>query len=101
LQDLVGADGGYVYLPTGSTVVLTATERPDAPLRERRAAHTCGGAATVDSNDTALVRYALQPGDTSSAGVFDIAITATYPTGEVLTWPSSPDPPYGLTMTLA
>jgi hypothetical protein len=98
---LVGGDGGYVHLPCGSAITLLAVEKPDAPLRERRERRRFGRVAALDPEDASLVRYVLRPGDTSSAGTFDLALTVTYTTGEILTWPSSPDSPYGLTMTIA
>jgi hypothetical protein len=57
---LIRGDGGYVYLPAASTVVLTATERPDTPLCERRATRKFGGVAVVDGANASLVRSVRQ-----------------------------------------
>jgi hypothetical protein len=46
------------------------------------------------------VRYVLQARDTRHAGTFDVILTVCYPTDEMLTWPSSPNPHHGLTMTI-
>ena len=84
---LVGGDGGYVYLPVGSTVAFEATELGPAPVKERRPPRTISGAAAIDGTYAYLVSYTLQASDTATAGQYQAALVVTS-SGEVDTFPA-------------
>lgn len=77
--NLTGGDTALVYLPTGSTVQFTATERAAVPERGRRAPRVITGAAVISAALAYQVSYALQAADTATEGSFDMVFAVTFP----------------------